>query len=687
MGPGKDPSGTDQLYTMIHLKVRSIINIQLIPAIGFANPDQAIATLRHMLTQPRKPLYYDLTSLPNETSATPIINLPNGLDDANGPWPDTDAFSAVYTTPTTVEVTWGVLVCLKDCPFSQNNNYLSLRWEDSLSWDNTWKATYQRQGTLIISSLDPLSIDGYRRAGIMTPAVAPGFQRVRAHYLCSRSGLRCDFTFIDEQIRYAPPPGVVEMDITQQENGANLGVMRDGSVVVALVGAQNSNPRDLLMWAQTIALARVRAARNIIAVNGKSMGQLVVKTHETTKGLDVTCMVTYKAAPTPELVKKGGGNRVLGGAAAGAAIGSFIPGVGTLLGGLIGGAAGAFAGGDDDGGGGFVGGIGAAVGAILAGGGLPDFPWVGWKTTPMSPENPQGFGAWADPNGAMNGPVAGVGLATSMGLFAAILRDPCGTNYFNGPGSNGSSGSGGDIIFTTTPLGGGGGSSNSNTRQPAIPLSQGIGDGITSASRAILSGALAGALADNRTTTETNNQSALWFYDGLPGVYDFWQSSNEYMGDPGTLVIPTADPNGVNIQVNHSSAMAMLRKRWAASRIGSYPKVPPKQLADSNWVLVGETTPVRELKLATDGVSVQYEVSGVYDYQALDASKVDRTADIPPFLNPVALAPQSDWFDLQNAAQLSGGSSSNSQALPTLSSGGASSSPLGSGQLLWQVPN
>lgn len=630
-GPEKDPSGSDQTLTTISLQCRSIINVGVIPGHPTdQNAGGTLARLRHLLTAPRKPMYFDLTSLPGQTSAKPIINLPLGRDDAGGPWPDPKAYSAEYITPGTIEVTWACTVKLRDCGGFIATKPLSLRWQDSLTWDETWRATYRRVGTVILSTRSDDRIDYVRRTQL-APVVLPGFHRTQAEYVISRDGLRCEFSFTDQQIRFAPPACAVRMSIIQSESFPMVGGMRSGQVDVQLVGFQNANVTDLARWAVKIAKARTWAATPLFAVPGAVIGTAAVQTRETTDGLEAGCSVQYKVQPTEaRQLEAGGGSfwRSVGqGAAVGGLAGTVIPGVGTSAGA----------------------GIGAGVGVVdyLLGqvdapktqqgadpAKSPVFPWIGYGTTPPSATNPKGYQAWADPYGSIGGPAEGVGLAREVVLFANLLGDPCGA------------------ALDPTPYAANVRVLNTAVRPEQYNTAAGGQGGATPGTQATVTASLSSFNASAAPSTYASVQNdALWKWDGLPGVYDCWQCLNEYVDDPGMLVIPTCKPNGVNIKVNPNSQMITLRRRWVAKRTGAPPTKPPRQMKnakgqpDPNWVYTGGSDRVRELRGNTDGVSVIYEASGIYEYEALDASKVDRDAAVPPFINDAKVNNLVNWAD------------------------------------------
>lgn len=658
MGPEKDPSGTDQLWTTVRIMARSLLYVNQLTGIGIIpaelgtdqNVAQLLTRIRHLLTAPRRALYYDFLSLPGTTAGLPpsaIINLPDGTDDANGPWPDESAFSVVYTTYNCLEVTWACTVRIRDCGLGVPDGPISLRWEDSLTFDNNFKATYRRVGTCIISRRSPVLMDEVRRNTI-APRVAPGFRRTSSNYTLSRDGLRCDFMFQDEQLRFAPPYPASKMEITQSETFPLVGGMRQGEVTVAMSGFQNANVRDLAFWAMTVCKSKVWASTPLQTPKGVVVGTKappIIRVRETEESVDVVVTIPYQSPPkqTTEL-QSGPGNGFWGG----------------LIGFAIGGPTGLL--------------LGSGIGGLSGGTASPTkegrdpttqpvFPWIGAGTSPPSAVNPLGFAPWANVTGSLVGPADGVGLAPAVSLFAALLQDPCGAELRSVPNAS-------DPTVTlrtnvniyNTPSGGGQGG------DPPVYDAQ-------------LTASVSQFPASQYPSVPTGSgNTSLYSFDNEPGVYDFWQCADEYHEDPGVIVLPTCNPSGTNIAIRHSSQMLMLRRRWAASRTGAPPAIPPKDLNNVNLIYTGGYVAPSELRVAADGVSVQYEVCGVYEYYALDASLVNKLACIPPFLSEAALVAQSDW--LTPTLELTGSLTSGVLSLFGLSGG----SILGSIPLLNQFP-
>ena len=637
-----------------------------------------------MLTAPRKPMYYDFISIPGQklqgSSPAPVINIADGMDDANGPWPDAEAFKLTQVTPDCLEVVWACTVRITDCSPQANLNGiaarptepLSTRWEDSVSFDETWKMTYKRVGSAVVSSRSDFSIDSWRRAGNFAPPVLAGFHRKRAEYAISKDGLRCDFMFLDEQMRYSPPYPAVEMDLTQSESYKTVGGVRHGEVSVSLVGVQNANVQLLAEWAHVIMWTRIAAANPGFGPSATVLGEAVMSTRETTTGVVATCTAKYMIPPK-EISK--------GSTTVGTSLWSRI-----LLGAGAGGLGGFAVGGP---GGGLVGGI---IGGIIGGVTAPDppppttpsgadptmtpeFTWIGNGTSGgTGPYSFTGFGVWADPSGRVGGPDGGFGYASVLALYANYLSDPCGAligtaNSPTGPTTY-------DASLSTSPLLGG------------ITGSVSTPSGSTSVTAVIIDAAgstFAGVVGDSTPGATglipSTSASFPYFWDGLAAAYDFWQGVCEFVESPGDIVLPTCNPNGTNIRVNHSSDMLTLKVKWASRRIGFPPRVPGKTLNDPNWVYVGGFVGNHEMQMGADGVSPVWEIRGIYEYQALNPALARKNALIPPYISTQALEGPAAWFTPEveatgnPVAQTSSGLGQSSSG--NLLNSGGSNNPLG----------
>ena len=258
-GPVYDPSRTDQLYTRINLSVRSIINPSLNPATAGETPAVTAARIRHMLCAPRKSLVYSI-------GATNYINLPSGLDDANGPKPDEAAFTITEVTPDTFLVEWSCAVCQTDC--STSRPYLSNRWSESVTQDREWLTVKHRTGVLILSSRSTFHPDDFR--GVVAPALDIGFRRESAKYRVSEDNLTVHYEFTDRELAKAPPFPATSMrgQMVESIPVSGAGVLRRGEISLQLKGPKSVPSRDLLNAAIGVAVNRVRAS-GVLTVGGR----------------------------------------------------------------------------------------------------------------------------------------------------------------------------------------------------------------------------------------------------------------------------------------------------------------------------------------------------------------------------------------------------------------------------------
>lgn len=656
MGPVTDDSHTDQTLTSIRIACSSIITPGLLPAVaGEDNPAAILTRIRHLLTQPRAPIYYALDT------GEAVVNLPGGRDDANGPWPDERAVTVQYTTPDTILVTFVVEVRIRDCGTQNPSVPLSIRWEDSFSMDERFRGRWDRRGTAILSARSTFTAD-YMRRNWIAPVVAPGFARTGASYTLSRDGLRVDFQFVDEQIRWAPPYPAVNMTIVQSEGTTESGQgLRFGSVVVVVEGAIGADPTDLLRIAARVSVARIAAAKPQLILNGTVFGKTEVKEESDRDSIRVTIQRSYRVIPTT--------------AAASANTEGINWGRLAVLS-TTGGSGAGFA-------------LGSEVGERAFGQkrelenvtqqGQPatatpiSFDWVGYGTSsgtpttrrayPAGPNKPAGFADWAQPSGQINTfPDGDTPLAQAVGLWAAALRDPCGTALANTPSASTGTTTQAPAIKTTVSLTNS--STVGNTGQPYIT------------SAAITAAYTSLAASEYPTTIGDNDVPTQYAAELAPGHYTTWQCLNEYDYDTGNVVIPSCDPAGKNIAVQHSSRLPILRKRWVAEREGSPPLLPCIDVGD-NWVLIDEMRGIRENRKAEDGQTWIYRCEGVYAYGALDPaiSKTLEYADSAPFIVPKGMtSPIRGWTNsllprLLEAANSALGGTSQLKPAPTIGNG------------------
>lgn len=257
-GPVMDPSGTDQLYNRIRISCQSLVTYPLNPAIGGESPTQTMLRIRHLLTSPRRSLVYS-------DGTTNYVNLPGGLDDANGPIPDPTALQVVQITPGAWLVTFAVTVHLVDCT-STPPAYLSNRWEDAETVDRDWYKVRRRTGTLIVSSRGAVSPDDFR--SLISPTVPVGFRRETADYKRSADGLKIHYNFVDKQLSKLPPLPGTKLTGRQVASITNFGGKRMGEIALTLTAPPTVDPKDMLRALVVVAMARIRVSSPFTQKNG-----------------------------------------------------------------------------------------------------------------------------------------------------------------------------------------------------------------------------------------------------------------------------------------------------------------------------------------------------------------------------------------------------------------------------------
>jgi hypothetical protein len=260
--PEWDPMKCDQLYTKMTIGGTSIIAANLIPAATGEEPGDIVERIRHYLTAPRRPFLF------NPGNAGVQINLPGGLDDANGPKPKVFAINSV--TPGSFVVSWEIEVCLVDCGEAPPP-YLSCRWSEVQSYDRLMRATRSIDGTLILSSRAPVAGDDFRL--MVTPALAMGFRRELSEYVSVGDGVTWKFRFEDRQLCHQPPYPALEMRGHQIESIPMKGGVRRGELVLSLYGPPGAQARDLLTVGCRLALARIHASN---PMTFKSSGKVMM---------------------------------------------------------------------------------------------------------------------------------------------------------------------------------------------------------------------------------------------------------------------------------------------------------------------------------------------------------------------------------------------------------------------------
>jgi len=255
-----DSSDTDQKFTRIILTVGSVLNAIAPPSLGAESPAIQMARVRHMLLQPRQALTFAPAG-DGLFSVTPP-------DDENGPHPRECSITEI--TPGTWDIRYVIEFCLRDCDQgTSNRSWLSLKWSDTVSYDEHWFCTRRRQGVLVLSSRDPFTPDSYR--GLVTPSVPAQFRRKSASYQLSENGLEVHFSFEDKQLREAPPTPATKIAGRQVLSVPLPGGLFKGEIQLRLSAPADVSKQDLVACAIRVAMARVNATGAVRATNGRML--------------------------------------------------------------------------------------------------------------------------------------------------------------------------------------------------------------------------------------------------------------------------------------------------------------------------------------------------------------------------------------------------------------------------------
>lgn len=245
-----DESGADQLYTKVVLTVGAVFNSTCAPVALGESPGQAMSRVRHMLLLPRQNLVFAPCGDTLFTVAAP--------DDANGPEPKACTISAI--TPATWDVSFTIEFCIRDCPEGDASRaWLSLKWEETITFDENWFAVKKRSGLLILSSRDPSRSgpNGYR--GLVTPDVPNGFRRKSAQYHVVKNGLGLRFDFVDVELAEPPPAPALKLTGRMVVSVPLPGGQYKAEISLRLTGSRTTSKQDLMAAAIRAAMGRVNA--------------------------------------------------------------------------------------------------------------------------------------------------------------------------------------------------------------------------------------------------------------------------------------------------------------------------------------------------------------------------------------------------------------------------------------------
>lgn len=180
--PAPDPTGVDSTGTETTLEVRGVIAPGVVPALPGESPYQTANRIAGLLSVPRRRLVY----VQGTTTAIDTDVLP---DAENGPWP-----TAYSVDPGPAEggfvVHFGVKLKQLRCSGAASRGFVSLKWQDSESFDLKGNKTRRRTGTLITARPFGLSADDRRNLVIPLVPAASAASHPTTH--CQKMDSSCD---------------------------------------------------------------------------------------------------------------------------------------------------------------------------------------------------------------------------------------------------------------------------------------------------------------------------------------------------------------------------------------------------------------------------------------------------------------------------------------------------------------
>jgi hypothetical protein len=256
-------------------------------------------TLKHRLEQPRRALTF---TVGNQT----ILSV-SGLDAGLGPVPDGPA-QVVQMGEGVFFVRVGYIVRMVDCANNNQNPVVSLRWEQSESYDENWYTTIRTSGLLCVRSDLRQAADSFR--DLCTPNILPDFERQTAEYTLSNSGTELSFTTVDKE-KYLLAPRPATKASGQISVNTVKGSLRYGQCDVHLEGPKGVDRKGLMAVA-------IRLAFSQLELEGLQRGRIVngrfsAKLFENVVDVSLQAQLTNLARPAKAANPKGILDAIVGG--------------------------------------------------------------------------------------------------------------------------------------------------------------------------------------------------------------------------------------------------------------------------------------------------------------------------------------------------------------------------------------
>ena len=592
----RDDSGTDANYTLYRFSCQAVVT-----APEGEDLTRAAKKLEHDLNQDRKPLKY------TGPDGVTYLELPDGRDAATGP--KVLACSVTMVSAGSWLVNFSVECRTADCPGQQPRPVLSLRWTESTSYDRLWRCTKRRAGTIVVAAGS--TPDAYR--GLVTPLIPQGFARESASYDLDKTGLACNFSFEDRELVKSPVLPALRMRGRMSETIPMPGAVRHGEISLRLEGPKGMPTQDLMRAAIAACMARAKLA-GVASRDGRPdqflMGGAISESlNDDENAVEVSLRWQVKATSARTT-----GDLKL--TSAGRAVKAVLNPFGAAA---------------------------AAIRLLTEGQKLDEAqrPATGKKAAVGGT-----FGSWVggDLLGSLDNRAVGMptrGTAEHVGLYAALLGDPCGRTFLNTAAPAPSVGVAELSTGNRLPERAGGGAelTAGGSRLPEkVGTSLGGSVTVDVSGPAIASGAqlTARTLAALDVAEPDDTEAA--YDDKSPGVYDCYHCVSHYVDDPGVAVLPATHPDGVAKVTRMHGGLTTLKAQWSVSRTGGLPVIPSTDSGDLNIVYVKGVVSPEMTELAPDGVTGRFTVSGSYEFAVLDRKKFRTVAPLAPYLSGTVAA-------------------------------------------------
>lgn len=554
-----------------------------------------------MLLVPRKPFLFAV-------GGKPMISVPHGLDDANGPKPISCDITQI--TDDCFHIDYVIEVCLTDCTNATGQvagavagvagalaspSWLSLRFVMSHDIDEYGYSTLGWQGKIICKSdiLFKGGPDSLR--GAVTPLPLPGFLR-KSHYAVSADGLALEFNISDTEMYMTPPPGAVKASGTKTvstPNGAKFMI----DVNLRLEGRKDMNKKDLMEMAVAIAYDNVQRS-SPIDLRGQTV-LLKASFEEEMYGPGVSVHIQTIANNPLKTVKaqKTGGT------------------LGRILGGF---------------------GFGAEVGKVA-------FEKLIRKTEGRrSPgEIIDTFNFGGDPLGShKDAPMfmtyGNHGYLPLINLVASTFNDPCLQRSLSLPSQQVT-----DSTLRSTSIPGGTQLKNLLTpigifgrpqQSSVAPILGGISDGIQRGE--VLASQDVSTISIVRDIDLFDDVAGDLFVaaETVNGVWDEYFCQFAYFKDTGKRAFPAMQSGGGTAFVQLHDTTTTVKVQWMGKKIGEPPAIPNAESLDTNLVFLDSFKNYPNVEIVGDG-TLAYTQSGEYTYGVLDPDALEEQWPIPPWLN------------------------------------------------------